>query len=225
MAVNSLINRTVSSFEQQKQFIGNASHELQTPLAIMLTKLEMLLDNGDLSVEQAPQVASVLAIVERMIKLNKSLLLLTKIENNQIFNNQKININNVLTQTLEDLDATASYKQVHITTTISDSLEVFIDPTLARIIVSNLLRNAIFHHHRQGTVLISIQNGCLSISNTGIKSLLNTSLIYSRFYKSNHSNEGTGLGLAIVNAIVSLCNMKLLYNYHAESHTFSVDFN
>lgn len=224
-AVNTLINRTIASFDQQKQFISNASHELQTPLAIMLTKLEILLDSGNLTEVQAQQVASVLGIVERMIKLNKSLLLLTKIENNQILNNQILSVNDIITQTVEDLEETALYKQVHVTTELTEILQIHIDPTLARILIGNLLRNAIFHNEKHGTVLVTIKNACLYISNTGVKHPLDVSKIFTRFYKTYNSTEGTGLGLALVNAVATLYLLRVEYDFSKDKHVFSIDFS
>src|SRR5690606_9283637 len=86
-AVNILLQHNIETYEQQKQFIGNASHELQTPLAIATNKLELLIEKGNLQNEQAESIAEIMSIVERLVRLNKSLLLLTKIENKQFLDN------------------------------------------------------------------------------------------------------------------------------------------
>ena len=68
-----------------KKFTSHTTHELQTPLAIATNKLELILEKGDLGDANAGSIADVLRIIERLTQLNKSLLLLSKIENKQNF--------------------------------------------------------------------------------------------------------------------------------------------
>lgn len=221
-AVNILLHRNLETYEHQKQFIGNASHELQTPLAIAINKMELLIEKGNLQSEQAENVAEVMQIIERLVRLNKSLLLLTKIENKQFLDNQQVSINEVVKQNINDLEEFSEYKNVKIIFLETTRLTVQMDVSLANIIVSNLLRNAIFHNVENGNVTIEISENTLEIRNTGIKAPINEQQLFTRFHKSKQNENGTGLGLAIVKAICDLYHFSISYRFENNFHLFEL---
>lgn len=221
-AVNILLQHNIETYEQQKQFIGNASHELQTPLAIATNKLELLIEKGNLQSEQAENIAEVMSIIERLVRLNKSLLLLTKIENKQFIENKTVSLNEVVKQSVNDLEEMAEFKNVKIAIEEKGELTTEMDISLANIIVSNLLRNAIFHNVSNGNVSVEISESTIKISNTGIENSLNAEKIFSRFYKSEADQNGTGLGLAIVKAICDLYNFSISYHFENALHCFEI---
>ncbi len=221
-AVSILLQQNTETFEQQKQFIGNASHELQTPLAVSLNKLELLIEKGNLNNEQAESIAEIITIIERLARLNKSLLLLTKIENKQFLGNQVVSLNEVIQQSIKQLEEFAAYKNLKISTTENANLTAAMDLSLANIIVSNLLRNAIFHNTTNGIVNIFITDVAIKICNTGTENPLNAEKIFSRFYKSENEQNNTGLGLAIVKAICDLYGFSISYSYANALHCFEV---
>ncbi|WP_134088733.1 cell wall metabolism sensor histidine kinase WalK [Olivibacter sp. XZL3] len=224
-AVNTLLQHSLETYAHQKEFIENAAHELQTPLAIATNKLELLLEKGDMEPAQAENIGEVLQIIERLVRLNKSLLLLTKIENKQFFDKQRISLNEVIKQSLEDLEEFAAFKNIEIRVYEQAELTVEMDPTLANIVVSNLVRNAIFHNIPEGEVYIDIEMDALTISNTGKKEPLEIDKIFKRFYKSTDKTGGTGLGLAIMKAICNLYGFKVSYRYLDEKHRFEIRSN
>lgn len=224
-AINTLLKHNIKTYEQQKQFIGNASHELQTPLAIATNKLELLIEKGDLKNTQAESIAEVMNIIERLVKLNKSLLLLTKIENKQFLDNQIVSINNVIKQTINDLEEIAEFKNVKISVEEISELPIKMDVSLANIIISNLIKNAIFHTNSNGVVLVYITQNIVKISNTGENESLNVNDIFTRFYKSTTHTTGTGLGLAIVKAICALYGFSISYHFEKNNHCFELNFN
>ncbi|MBQ4915341.1 HAMP domain-containing histidine kinase [Maribacter sp. MMG018] len=223
-AVNVLLQHTIETYEQQKQFIGNASHELQTPLAITTNKLELLIEKGDLQNEQAKSISEILQIVERLVKLNKSLLLLTKIENKQFLDNQKVSLNKVVQKSIEDLEDVATFKKVSISLKEMAELPFKMDASLANVIISNLLRNAIFHNIPNGNVIVEITERSIKISNTGSPQKLDENLIFTRFYKPDTTSKGTGLGLAIAKAISDLYGLKISYTFENNLHSFQMIF-
>ncbi|WP_047245510.1 sensor histidine kinase [Maribacter thermophilus] len=223
-AVNVLLQHTLETYEQQKQFIGNASHELQTPLAIATNKLELLIEKGNLENEQAQNIAEILQIIERLVKLNKSLLLLTKIENKQFLENQEVSLNKVVTKSMGDLEDIAAFKDVTISLRKKAELSFKMDASLANVIISNLLRNAIFHNIPNGKVTVEITESSLKISNTGDPQKLDENLIFTRFYKPDNVSKGTGLGLAIVKAISDLYGLKVSYAFENDLHSFKIIF-
>lgn len=224
LAVSTLIRHNEETYEQQKQFIGNASHELQTPLAIMINKLEMVAETEGLQPEQSNAIAEVLNTAERLVRLNKSLLLLTKIENRQYLNNEDLSLNKLVTHTVDELEEIAAFKNIVIKVHQHQELNLRLDSSLANIIVSNLIRNALFHNKEGGEVNIAITENSLTVANTSVQGALDAEQVFSRFYKSDTSSKGSGLGLAIVQAICNLYGFSISYNYADSQHTFKINF-
>ncbi len=223
-AVHTLLKHNLLVYEKQKQFISNASHELQTPLAIVVNKLELLIESGNISDDNAKTISETINIAERLIRINKSLLLLSKIENNQFMDNQLVSINQITYNNIDDIKEIADYKEIGIEFSESGNLETNIDPSLANIIISNLIRNAIFHNYARGKVEISIFENRFRICNTGSNKQLNNDNLYSRFYKLDNNSSGLGLGLAIVNAICKLYGHTIKYSYKDGEHCFEIKF-
>ncbi len=223
-AVTTLLQRSTETFEEQKRFIGNASHELQTPLAIAAGKIELLFESGTLNELQSAQLYEVLKIIERMTKLNKSLLLLSKIENNQFSEDSEIVINAIVSQCIAEFEDYSSFQQLSISFIEEDVLSIKMDPTQAYIVVSNLLRNAIFHNQSKGEVKIHLSKHSLMVQNTGELTSLDTKLIFDRFYKGASNQQGSGLGLAIVKLICDKYNFRLEYRFEKDRHCFECFF-
>ena len=224
-AMNILLKHSTEVYEQQKQFIGNASHEMQTPLAVTTNKLELLIEEGDLKPHQAEHVAAVMDVIGQLVKLNKSLLLLTKIENKQFLDNQQVSVNEILRECKDNLQEIAAYKQVDITLDNQDEISVQMDISLTRILISNLIRNAIFYNITDGKVEVKVEKNVLRICNTGVDTALDAEKIFDRFYKLGQSQKGTGLGLSIVQAICKLYNFSLSYSFKNKLHCFELEFN
>ncbi|MFL9835336.1 sensor histidine kinase [Chryseobacterium terrae] len=223
-AVTTLLDYSEKTYEQQKEFIGNASHELQTPLAIAISKLELLMEKENFTDNQAEKIAEILEIIERLVRLNKSLLLLTKIENKQFFDNKEISVNEIVNKNINDLQDMADFKMVEISVQENALLSVNADSALINIIVSNLLRNAIFHNIKNGKVEVEISDHRLIVKNTGNNKALEQEKIFTRFQKNQQNLSGTGLGLAIVKAVTELYDFSVSYDFKNELHEFSVSF-
>lgn len=216
------INRNQSIFEQQKQFIGNASHELQTPLAICQNRLEMLTENEELTEGQLVEISKIQQTLTYLIRLNKSLLFLSKIENGQFRDNQLICMNDLLNRQIEDYQEVYSYKDINLKIENNGQLKVYISETLAIALVTNLLKNAYVHNIRHGEIQISIYPNRLIFSNTGESQSLDQQKIFQRFYQGqNVSQNSSGLGLAIVEAICKHYQIQLHY-YFSDKHNFEL---
>lgn len=224
-AINTLLVDSKIVYEQQKQFIGNASHELQTPLAISINKIELLLEDKDLNQEQASAIAEVYDITQRMVRLNKSLLLLSKIENKQFIDNREVALHEIVLQSIEELEDFTAFKNIDIQIDKSSSTLLTIDATLAHILISNLIRNAIFHNINNGVVHITMDENSFKICNSGTEQALDTDKIFTQFYKSHNSSKGTGLGLAIVKAISDLYGYSISYQFKDQQHCIKIQFN
>jgi signal transduction histidine kinase len=212
-AVNLLLENTLDTYNQQKQFIENASHELQTPLAISINKLELLVEKEGLSPESAESVGQVIQTLERLTRLNKSLLLLSRIENKQFPGTEDVNMNAVLHNVVDELSDYSAFKNIQISWAEEGPLICRMHRDLADILLTNLVKNAIAHNYPEGKIHILITSSSLCIQNTGKAETLDKEKIFRRFYKASSSHQSTGLGLAIVQAVATLYSLRLDYAY------------
>lgn len=215
--------RNQAIFEQQKQFIGNASHELQTPLAICQNRLEMITE-GELTEEQLSEISKIQETLSYIIRLNKSLLFLSKIENGQFQDTKEVCLNDIIKRQIEDYREIYDYKKIRLNLTEQDRLIVHMNEILATALMTNLLKNAYVHNYSQGEIRITISAHRLTFCNTGEARALDQTKIFQRFYQGKPANAGsTGIGLSISDAICKLYNIQIQYSY-ADEHRFLLQF-
>lgn len=225
-AADLLIAHSLETYQNQKQFIENAAHELQTPLAVITPKLELLLEENRLGDADAETVGQVMETITRLKQFNKSLLFLSKIENKQFFNNQPLSLNQVIRQVASELEDFRQFKKITLAIEETEQVEINMDLQLAYILVSNLMKNAIFHNTKNGQVHLKIGPDSLTVSNTSKNGELDNQKIFERFYqpKTTHKRGSTGLGLPIVQAICNLYHFTISYSY-SNQHSFTLRFN
>ena len=220
----SIMTKSVSQdYDEIKSFSENASHEIQTPLAIIKSKLE-LLSQSDVSEDQMNTIQSVYEATNRLSKLNQSLILLTKIDNQQFRESEEVNMSNLLNKHLNNYEELISAKLIIIKKNIADNVKLNMNETLAEILVSNLITNAIKHNINKGSIEISLTNNNLSISNTGVPLQSEPSELFERFKKDKVSSESLGLGLSIVKKICERYGYVINYQYADLLHTTSINF-
>jgi len=222
--VQKLLQRNVEIYTSQKQFIENASHELQTPLAISINKLEMLAEKSELKEDQLQLLASALDNLERLTRLNKSLLLLSKIENKQFTEVDAVNIKELTATIISDFSDQASFSKVDIKFIGNEPCVQYMNKDLAAILITNLIKNAIVHNKPGGIVMVSITKNSLSVENDGSEQPLNRKEIFERFHTNHISIASTGLGLSIVKAITDHYNFSCTYMFD-KKHIISISFN
>jgi len=222
-SLQKLIDKNISVYSQQKTFIENASHELQTPLAVLKSKLDLLLQNKNITSEQAELLTAIDLPLSRITRINKNLLLLAKIENKQFAEVENIELTEVINETLELLSDYTTLKQISADENFSEKLFLSCNKTLLEILVNNLLINAIVHNTEQGKIQISFSNKTLTISNTG-KTALSNEKLFERFTISSSETANSGLGLAIVKEICNRYNWHIHYTFENNLHSFSVQF-
>ncbi len=216
--------RSKQVYEEQKRFIGNASHEIQTPIAICQNRLELLVDETQLDEHQLTEIEKTLDTLGYISRLNKSLLLLSKIDNHQFEEEAEIEINKVVNQALENLGEIYESMEIGITLTEKQRIVVQMDPTLASSLVNNLLKNAFIHNQQGGNIAITLSDNTLAISNTGKNEALDAESVFKTFYRKDENSNSTGLGLAIVKAICAEYCFEISYQFIDNQHTFSVKF-
>jgi len=217
-----LLQKSRDSFIGQKQFIENASHELQTPLAISINKLELYIENYDLSESELVQIAQVLNNLERLTRFNKSLLLLSKIENRQFLYVQEVSIISIIQEVVEDFSDFAAHKQMECIITSEENIVFKMNRDLAVILFTNLIKNAIVYGENGSLINIEIEKQEIRISNLSTQEALKKEKLFTRFYKISSKNSN-GLGLAISKAIADEYDLELEY-YFDERHIFKVVF-
>lgn len=210
-----------ADYRQQKEFTENASHELQTPLAVIKTKLDLLIQSKKLGQEELELLQAMENAVHKMASLNKALLLLTRIENKQFAENKTVNMPGVVERALENYSALYESKGMTIKKQLA-TLQVEMNPILADLLVNNLVQNAFRHGVKNGTVVVEIAGEKLIVMNTGEPLQVKPEELYLRFKKNESSAESLGLGLSIVKSIATLYGFKLGYAYTNGTHAFSV---
>ncbi|HLZ88119.1 MAG TPA: HAMP domain-containing sensor histidine kinase [Puia sp.] len=221
-AIRQMTQTITKDYEMLKNFADNASHEMQTPVAIINSKLDLLIQDTALSMEHHRPIQAMYDAVGRLRQLNQSLLLLTKIENNQ-FVSETVDLAPLIERKLVQLEDPVKDRRLTVHTEL-DALQLPINGYLADILLNNLLTNAIRHNQDGGQVNIRLRGRGLRVSNSGAALGFDASTIFDRFTKGMHSG-GTGLGLAIVRQICDNYHFGLTYSYAGEMHTIDITFN
>lgn len=208
-------------FEQQKTFIGNASHEMQTPLAICRNRLEMLMEDETLTEHQLNELIKTHQTLENLTRMNRSLLLLCKIENGQFADTCSVCLNDILAHYLDDYKEVYAYRNITVTVTTDSSFCVEMNDSLVSVLVTNLLKNSFVHNIDGGFIYIKITANTFEISNTGEKPL-DRERIFERFYQGQKKEGSTGLGLALVDSICKANYLTIDYTYVENRHIFTI---
>jgi len=159
-----------------------------------------------------------------MNRLNKNLLLLSKIDNDIYFEKQPVVLNDIIRKYLEFFTEQANAKSVAIVVNDDEKAEVYTNSVLAGVLANNLFMNAIRHNIPNGKIIITTTRDSITFSNTGQESSLNASKLFNRFSKAGASSQGNGLGLAIVKKICGLNQWSISYGFENGLHSFRIIF-
>ncbi len=221
--ITNLVNKVKAAYSTQKQFVENASHEIQTPLSIIRSKLELLINQPDLTEKNASLLGDITDATNRLSQMNKTLLLLSKIENNQFPETETVNISEMVERILNNL--TIYYDNFpQVESEIHANVKLNANHSLAEILISNIIKNAIEHNQPNGKIIIHLSASHLLIKNTGPSLQTNAELLFERFRKDSHQTKTTGLGLALVKQICTLYNYLVTYKYHDGWHQIEIVF-
>ena len=220
-----LMSEKVSNdYESLKNFTENASHEIQTPLAIIKNKIELLLQSENLDKTQIQSIQILNDAASKLSRLNQSLLLLAKIENRQFESTEKVNFSKIINQSIENFEELASIKKISIEKNIAEDVFIKVNDSLAEILASNIILNSIRHNVQDGKIKIGLNEKSMEVSNTGNEPNENTSDFFERFKKGSSSGDSLGLGLAIVKSICNTYGFAVSYFYKDGIHFVKVDF-
>jgi signal transduction histidine kinase len=222
-AVAKMSSRVTTEYQGLKTFTENASHEMMTPLAVITSKLDMLIQDEKLSPDQFAQITDIYSAASRLSRLNQSLLLLVKIDNNLLKDTEKVNLKTVILDKAQQFHEMLHNKNMELVYELDDC-EISASKYLIEVLINNLFSNAIRHNKNAGRIEIRLRNQKLCFQNTGDAAPLDQDAVFERFYKGRNS-DGTGLGLAIMKNICTLYNFRIGYRFNLGMHCFWVEFD
>ncbi len=223
-AISKLIIRNTAIYKSQREFVENAAHELQTPLAVFQAKIDTLIQRSDVTEEQAEILTQLNIAAARLNKLNKNLLLLSKIESNQFSETEPIILNDVFNKLLPFFLEQAESKSITIDIQMKETVILKSNQVILEVLINNLFLNAIRHNIKDGSILIKVSKHSILFSNSGNIYPLDPKKLFQRFSKINPSSSGNGLGLAIIKKIADINKWSVNYHFENDLHCFEIKF-
>ena len=223
-SIEKLIHKNTKIYHSQKEFIENAAHELQTPLAIFQAKIDQLIQSADFTQTQNEILNSLNESISRLNRLNKNLLLLSKVESDNYSEKQPVFLNDIIAKHLDFFNEQALSKNLKIKIENKGNLLIHSNIILTEVLITNLFLNAIKHNKSNGFVFVKLEEKTIIFSNSGQENALNEVTLFNRFSKINTSTDGNGLGLAIVKKIVEINHWKITYTFSEQLHSFTIKF-
>lgn len=227
----SFMNKTLGSatdmarkeYSLLKEFTENASHEMQTPLAIIRSKLDLLIQDENLTEEQSKAVQSTYNAIEKLSKLNQSLLLLAKIENDQFSEITSIDLKQKISEKLDAFQELWRNQNIAVTSYLQD-VSIQINSELADILLNNLLSNATRHNFSNGFIKILLKEKELQVSNSSRDKELNSQQMFLRFFSQDKKSRYNGLGLSIIKQICDVSGITIDYSFRENQHHFRLSW-
>lgn len=220
--LNQMMRRIRTDYENVKEFTGNVSHEIQTPLSVIRMKCELLLQTAPLSQEQATLIRDIQQSNSRLSRLNRTLVLLTKIENRQFTQLETVSIPARLRHHLDEFSSLFDLKDIRFSLEEDGDFQVQADPMLIDVLLVNLVKNAIDHNLEGGQVKVKISQDQLLIANSGAADDLSAEPIFKRYKQVNRKAGTFGLGLSMVKLITDLYHMQIAYEFKQGLHQFTL---
>jgi signal transduction histidine kinase len=222
--VRKMIAKVRTDYRTLKEFAENASHEMQTPIAIAKGRMELLLESEELGEKQLELIQSAHQSLSKLSRIGQSLSLLTRIDNQEFSTQQITDFSKTVANALSQFEELAALKDIRMESRLDEHVEKRIDPMLADILVANLMKNAIRHNEQNGWIEVILTDSSLTIRNSGKAPGVPTEQLFERFRKGNQSSSSLGLGLAIVKKICEVNDWQVRYDYEQETHEVEVVF-
>ncbi len=220
--LNKMIDKIINDYEGIKEFTGNLSHEVQTPLAIIKNKTDLLFQES-LNEEQFKLTGSIYSATNRLSEIVRSLGLIARIDKNQFTDLASIDMESIINEQLENFQSLIESKKIKMTVNFEKGYALIMDKNLAEILINNLIKNAVRHNVEGGFINITVTGKSLLISNSGENPGVPTDELFEQF--SRASKDGfMGIGLAIVRKITEHYGMKISYEYEDFKHEFVIIF-
>jgi len=200
-ALNGLIRKTYLAYSSQKHFIENTSHELQTPLTVMKNKIELAFQDPNLSDPQVKLLLELNQSLTKLSKLNKALLLLSRIENDQFVDKQNLSVSQICLDSLGNFEEKIRAKKLSLNRQFQPEVKIVANKIIFEILINNLIKNAVYHNKENGHIDIHIANNKLLIKNSTAQNQEFKTGTIARYQSDPNNPNSTGLGLSIVRKI------------------------
>lgn len=224
MSLTGLSQKAKKEYKLLKEFTEDLSHELQTPVAVIKSKLELMLQKEINDSETEDYIQTLYQNINKLDKLNRTLLLLTKLESKDFFPSKEINLKESIAKSIEVYSDSASQKKLRLESDLSGNKICEMNEVLIDTLFGNLISNAIKHNNENGEIIIKLDVNVLTIQNTGDEPAYDPSLNFNRFARSSKSKDSTGLGLSVVKKICDLYDVKISYTFEKPYHKITLIF-
>jgi signal transduction histidine kinase len=221
--ITSLIDQVKKDFQNLKEFNENISHEIQTPLAIIRNKVVLLLERKNLDDKDLKLIEAIYHETNKLSKIGKSLTLISRIENQEFRRLDPVEVRSVIENILRSMEEIIRFKNLEVSSEFKPAI-IECDHTLADILFTNLIKNAVQHNVEGGSIRIALDEKKFEIINTGVVSEVPSERLFQRFQKGSSGEASLGLGLAISQKICEIYGFRLHYTRRGDRHTFTLFF-
>ncbi|MDB9895350.1 HAMP domain-containing histidine kinase [Flavobacteriales bacterium] len=219
---NEMSKKIKSDFDEQKEYTENVSHELQTPLAIISSKAEELLQSERLNKLEMEHIGIIMKTINRLAKINQSLIFLTKIDNRFYTEEESFKLSDVIHEKINFFTAVIERQKINVSLDISDDVSLKMNKYLSDTLFLNLIKNSIIHNINGGFLEIKLLDNILTLKNSGQNITHNSVDIFKRFYRDQENKKSLGIGLSIVKRICDLYDFKIHYSFE-DCHVFKIE--
>ena len=219
-ALEDMTRRLSRDYRELKEYTDHTTHELQTPLAVIKSKTELLIQSKNLGAEEMKCLDAINTSVKQLSRLNATLTMITRIENRQFTEKDEIKLNQLLDRHLDLLEEHIGLRGIKVVRNYEDAMVLHMDHGLADLLVANLLKNAIIHNVDEGTILVETREGCLMVKNDGPPLQFSQEELFTRFVRDTARSGNFGLGLSLVKKVCDTYNFSIEYSYDNQQHTF-----
>lgn len=220
--LNKMTDKISRDYKNLKEFTENASHEIQTPLALINSRVEDIIQDKDFTSDQMSKIQDIHDATMRLSKLNQALLLLSKIENGQFYDRDEINVTEIVERKVTEFEEIMNLKGLQLNFEKRGDFFVSLNATLADILVTNLINNAVKHNLQKGYINIICSAESMEFSNPGEPLTIHPDALFQRFKKQKQASGSLGLGLAIVKKICTMHGLLVQYSCEGNIHRLTI---
>jgi signal transduction histidine kinase len=221
-----MTNKLANDYRELKEYTDHTTHELQTPLAVIKSKTELLFQSANLGAEEMKLLEAINASVHQLSRLNSTLTLITRIENQQFTEKEEIELAGLLDRHLELLEEHIALRMITVEKRYQDGGKVlWMDQGLADLLVANLLKNAIVHNIEGGRIVLETGPDYLEIRNDGPPLGFSQEELFTRFVKNTRRTGTLGLGLSLVKKVCETYKFQISYSFDNQQHKFKIQFS
>ncbi|MEZ4938304.1 MAG: HAMP domain-containing sensor histidine kinase [Crocinitomicaceae bacterium] len=219
------MSEDLEKYEELKRYSENLSHELLTPLTIIRSKAELLLQSENLSESDLRNIDVILKTVGKLSRLNRGLILLSKIKNDQFIDREELDLSEVISESLELMEDQIRHMELSVRIEMKSKTKIYSNSNLVHILFNNLIKNACVHNVNGGYIKVSLYEDKVVIENSGLKNDISESDLFHRFTSGDDRIDSLGLGLSIVKNICEKLNFTTHYTTEEDLHFFVLKLN